>query len=222
MARPPRCPALDCSEGGVDEDTRAEVLEAVTDAQDLPGSTPDTAADTGVEEGSVQEPGSSTGGQSVGHKCSVCLKSFKNKAYYRQHLKTHQYGRQFKCQLCEKTFEHRSHLKDHIKDRHSPEKLACQKCGKEFKYHANLKEHETVFHEKKNKFYSAEFKEEALKLVGKLGSKAEAARQLNITSSALKHWASKKTFTCNFCGKQLCDSTRLKNHIKRKHENSVE
>ena len=47
MARPPRCPALDCSEGGVDEDTRAEVLEAVTDAQDLPGSTPDTAADTG-------------------------------------------------------------------------------------------------------------------------------------------------------------------------------
>ena len=79
MARPPRCPALDCSEGGVDEDTRAEVLEAVTDAQDLPGSTPDTAADTGVEEGSVQEPGSSTGGQSVGHKCSVCLKTFKHK-----------------------------------------------------------------------------------------------------------------------------------------------
>ena len=79
MARPPRCPALDCSEGGVDEDTRAEVLEAVTDAQDLPGSTPDTAADTGVEEGSVQEPGSSNGGQSVGHKCSVCLKTFKHK-----------------------------------------------------------------------------------------------------------------------------------------------
>ena len=52
MARPPRCPALDCSEGGVDGDTRAEVLEAVTDAQDLPGSTPDTAADTGVEVGS--------------------------------------------------------------------------------------------------------------------------------------------------------------------------
>ena len=64
-------PALHCSEGGGDEDTGAEVLETVTEAQDLPGSTPDTAADTGVEEGSVQEPGSSTGGQSVGHKCSV-------------------------------------------------------------------------------------------------------------------------------------------------------
>ena len=72
-------PAPDCSEGGGDEDTRAEVLETVTEAQDLPGSTLDTAADTGVEEGSVQEPGSSTGGQSVGHKCSVCLKTFKHK-----------------------------------------------------------------------------------------------------------------------------------------------
>ena len=46
-------PAPDCSEGGGDEDTRAEVLETVTEAQDLPGSTPDTAADTGVEEGSL-------------------------------------------------------------------------------------------------------------------------------------------------------------------------
>ena len=54
-------PAPDFSEGVGDEDTRAEVLE--TEDQDLPGSTPDTAADTGVEEGSVQEPSSSTGGQ---------------------------------------------------------------------------------------------------------------------------------------------------------------
>ena len=72
-------PAPDCSEGGGDEDTGVEVLETVSDAQDLLGSTPDTAADTGVEEGSVQEPSSSTGGQSVGHKCSVCLKTFKHK-----------------------------------------------------------------------------------------------------------------------------------------------
>ena len=39
-------PALDCSEGGDYENTAAEVLETVTEAQDLPGSTPDTAADT--------------------------------------------------------------------------------------------------------------------------------------------------------------------------------
>ena len=72
-------PAPDCSEGGGDEDTGAEVLETVSEAQDLLGSPLDTAADTGVEECSVEEPCSSTGGQSVGHKCSVCLKTFKHK-----------------------------------------------------------------------------------------------------------------------------------------------
>ena len=72
-------PALDCSEGGDYEDTGAEVLETVSEAQDLLGSPLDTAADTGVEECSVEEPCSSTGGQSVGHKCSVCLKTFKHK-----------------------------------------------------------------------------------------------------------------------------------------------
>ena len=51
-------PALDFSEGGDYEDTAAEVLETVTDAQDLPRPALNTAAaaDTGVEEISVQEP----------------------------------------------------------------------------------------------------------------------------------------------------------------------
>ena len=56
-------PAPDCSEGGGDEDTRAEVLETVTGALDLPGAATNTAADTGAEESSIQEPSTSTGGQ---------------------------------------------------------------------------------------------------------------------------------------------------------------
>ena len=43
-------PAPDCSEGGGDEDTRAEVLETVTEAQDLPRPALNTAADTAAEE----------------------------------------------------------------------------------------------------------------------------------------------------------------------------
>ena len=56
-------PALDCSEGGDDEDARAEVLETVTGALDLPGAATNTAADTGAEKSSIQEPSTSTGGQ---------------------------------------------------------------------------------------------------------------------------------------------------------------
>ena len=50
-------PALDCSVGGGDEDTGPEVLE--TEDQDLPGAALNTAAATGAEESSVQEPHSS-------------------------------------------------------------------------------------------------------------------------------------------------------------------
>ena len=58
-------PALDCAVGGGGEDTGAELLEA--EAQDLPGPALATGADTGAEETEsiVQEPSSSTGGQSV-------------------------------------------------------------------------------------------------------------------------------------------------------------
>ena len=61
MARPP---ALDCSVGGGDEDTGPEVLE--TEDQDLPGAALNTAAATGAEESSVQEPRSSRGEESRG------------------------------------------------------------------------------------------------------------------------------------------------------------
>ena len=57
-------PAPDFSEGVGDEDTRAEVLE--TEDQDLPGAALNTAAATGAEESSVQEPRSSRGEESRG------------------------------------------------------------------------------------------------------------------------------------------------------------
>ena len=127
-----------------------------------------------------------------------------------------------KCQHCDKEFEHSGHMKKHIKDQHSSEKFACQQCGKEFRNHANFKEHIRVFHEKKDKFYSKELKEEAMKLIGEVG-KTETARRLNMSYSAIIRLENKKkSFTCAHCGKDFCDSTRLKNHMRRKHENLVE
>merc|ERR1711952_325642 len=88
------------------EDVVAGEMESSALVTEMPAPDGDNVdRDTEAEEGSVQEPGSSTGGRSVGHKCTVCLKTFKHKGYYRQHLKTHQYGRQFKCQQCPSTFE---------------------------------------------------------------------------------------------------------------------
>ena len=70
----------------------------------------------------------------------------------------------------------------------------------------------------KFKTYSKEQKQEALSLAEKVG-KAEASRKLNITYSAINNWeaAAKKTHCCSECGKALSDSTKLRDHERRKH-----
>ena len=70
----------------------------------------------------------------------------------------------------------------------------------------------------KFKTYSKEQKQKALLLVEKIG-KAETARKMNITYSAINNWvsAAKKGYCCSECGKALSDSTELKKHERRKH-----
>ena len=217
-------PALPSDVCGDGMEAGVELMETGDQEATLPAQVTTNSADTGAEDTEASSStGQSVNGKNVknseGYKCSQCQKQYKDKQYFRQHLRNHQFGKQHKCQ-CGKEFEHRGHLKKHIKYQHSSEKIVCHQCNKEFRSHASLKEHVTVFHEKKDRLYSKELKEEAMNLVGELG-KAETARRLGISYSAVSHWETKakKTFTCTHCGKQLSDSTRLKNHIKRKHEN---
>ena len=61
-----------------------------------------SAADTGAEDAEASA-GQSVNGENVEnsdctkhYKCSVCQKQYRDKQYYRQHLKNHQYGKQYK------------------------------------------------------------------------------------------------------------------------------
>ena len=61
-----------------------------------------SAADTGAEDAEASA-GQSVSGENVEnsdctkhYKCSVCQKQYRDKQYYRQHLKNHQYGKQYK------------------------------------------------------------------------------------------------------------------------------
>ena len=105
-----------------------------------------------------------------------------------------------------------------FKCKYATTKVSCSECGREFRDPSNLRYH-MVLHEQperngmQNMRYSDEIKQEALELLKKY-SKAETARKLKVTYSAIKNWAikSKKSFNCSLCGKKLCDSTRLKKH----------
>ena len=173
------------------------------------------------DNGAVQAEGSSE----KRYKCSLCDKSFSNKSYFRLHHKAHLFGKPFKCSECQKEFSHKHHLKKHQKYQHpsGDEKIQCPECGKEFRTHNNLKLH-MVLHQQqepytgKFKTYSKEQKQKALLLVEKIG-KAETARKMNITYSAINNWvsAAKKGYCCSECGKALSDSAELKKHERRKH-----
>ena len=205
----------DAQEAVGDNAGSAEEAEAVTDEVPLSQGAGDNG-DTGAEESSVQEASTSTGGL---FKCSVCMKSFKNKSYYRFHHQSHIFGNKFKCRHCDKSFSHKKTLNQHEKQQHDPdqEQIVCPVCGKHFKSHIYLKNH-MVLHDKKDKKQSRELKQEALQLI-KLHGKAETARRLNISYSSIKHWEAKEKndYTCNHCGKKLVDSTRLREHERKMH-----
>ena len=152
--------------------------------------------------------------------CPVCEKEFKHPAYYRAHFKAHKYGKQFKCEKCDNTFTMRGQLHKHekFKCKYSGTKVACPECGKEFRDPSTLRYH-MVLHEQPervgthNMRYSDEIKQEALELLKKY-SKAETARKLKVTYSAITNWAtkSKKSFKCSRCGKKLSEKAKLKKH----------
>ena len=205
-------------------ETVTEVQESVLPAQDeVAGDDADNGA--GEAENIVQEASSSTGQSGSGEKrfkCTVCEKSFKTKQYCRHHQRSHLFGPEWKCGSCDKTFTHKCILKQHEQQMHAPDedKILCPQCGKEFRSKTNLKQH-MVVHDKKEVNYSKELKQEALQLIKKHG-KAEAARRLKVSYSAIKRWErqSSKSYSCSFCGKELSEMSKLRQHEKKMHVNN--
>ena len=215
------------TEAGTEEtEVMPQVQESVLAAQDeVGGGDADNRAVEG--ENIVQEASSSTGDQ-IGRgekrfKCTICEKTYRTKQYYREHQKGHLFGPLYKCGKCSKSFNHKSILKQHEKEKHpaDEDKISCPQCGKQFRSQTNLKHH-MVVHDKKEEKYSKELKQEALQLIEKHG-KAEAARRLQqVSYSTINRWEkqSKKTFSCSFCGKELSEMSKLKQHEKKMHGNN--
>lgn len=95
----------------------------------------------------------------IRYKCKVCKKSYKQRATFRYHMKTHEDGYEavrFQCTSCSKVFAAQKGLNRHIKRQHDEEKHVayCEVCGKGFSpeyykthllIHTNEKPHKCKF-----------------------------------------------------------------------------
>ena len=209
-----------------DEPVETEIVKNDSDNEDLVDAQKAgvTSGSDGEEEDKKEQDENSESIENTHNvekfSCPICEKEFRQRQYYREHFKSHKYGKQFKCEKCDSTFSMKSQFLKHEKFqcKYVSTKVACPECSKEFRNPSNLRYH-MVLHDQPervgthNMRYSDEIKQEALELLKKY-SKAETARKLKVTYSAVNNWDcnSKKSFNCSHCGKKMCDSTHLRRH----------
>lgn len=77
-------------------------------------------------------------------KCEVCSKEVKTGSM-KNHMRTHQEGKNFKCQICQKELNSRAIFKDHVLMHSNPKAFQCNKCMKCLKSRMYLKQHQSKF-----------------------------------------------------------------------------
>ncbi|XP_051943272.1 zinc finger protein 777-like isoform X2 [Hippocampus zosterae] len=64
--------------------------------------------------------------------CSVCGKTFSQKARFTAHRRTHEQERRFSCSMCHKTFIQKASLVSHMRMHTGEKPFSCPVCGKTF------------------------------------------------------------------------------------------
>lgn len=64
--------------------------------------------------------------------CSVCGKTFSQRAHFTAHRRTHEQERHFSCSMCDKTFIQKASLVSHMRMHTGEKPFSCPVCGKTF------------------------------------------------------------------------------------------
>ncbi|KAK7026099.1 hypothetical protein SK128_015035 [Halocaridina rubra] len=74
-------------------------------------------------------------------RCSVCMKSFRQKVHLRDHERTHTGEREFECEECGATFVQKSSLRIHEKKHSGVRPFTCELCERSFFENQHLVRH---------------------------------------------------------------------------------
>lgn len=144
--------------------------------------------------------------------CPFCGKSYKNRRYYKDHLKTHTgeggAKKKFICDYCGEERNLKTLLEQHILSKHLNERrYKCKICDKGFYSNGTLQEHQIVH-------------------TGERPEQCDICRQRLVNKKALvlhyRRHTGEKPYPCNICGERFISSSRRRVHEKCRHGEKTE
>lgn len=134
--------------------------------------------------------------------CNTCGKSFYTNFHLDVHVRSHTGERPFKCEFCDKAFSQMSGLKMHTFIHTGEKPFRCKLCPKSFNQYGHVREHMLTHSDQRP--HVCTVCNHSFRVKG------------NLTAHMLIH-TGKKPYTCEHCGRRFLQSTKLKQHITKKH-----
>ncbi|XP_077187046.1 uncharacterized protein LOC143834263 [Paroedura picta] len=164
------------------------------------------------------------------YRCYTCGKTFRNKAHFIIHERTHTGEKPFRCHDCGKSFRNSSHLILHKRTHTGEKPYKCSVCGKSFNQSSNLIRHERTHTGEKP--YSCSVCGKSFSWGPELqiherihtGEKpykcSDCEKSFSNYSSFIRHkriHTGEKPYQCSRCSKSFHQSSDLRAHERSHH-----
>lgn len=154
------------------------------------------------------------------HICNYCLKKFKNKKDYHDHVRMihENCPKKYRCGLCEKSYMSEIALRYHKEVVHSDScpRVKCSVCGKDFGHQTTLKRHMQIHDEKIVEYKCDHCDKRFIRKDELVRHRKNLHRKVEIETDMVKIFKENEKFRCKDCREVLDDKSDMVVHLVHK------